>query len=1162
MSDPFLMKHKAISKNAFFFLFAIIVVGFFAAGNQARATNPNSSGPLRVNDVTVTRGSSATIQLIAPSGIAPNGQSYLAMFDSANNCNSGAIYSQQNGCYAWMSPWPSVPTGMSMSNFDWNNYPNSFTLNVPANLAKGTYNMGVGYSAGQFTNGLPPTINESGNGVFLVTITVVDPPAPPAGAFQFTTDQCTASDGATKQGTVNFSYKGVSITVPVTITCPTPPPPPPPTVTLAASPSSITPGASTTLTWTSTNAATCTGTGGTLAWSGPLGLGLAKTPVGGGSQTVFPLGNTTFSMTCKGNDGSSISTSTTVTVTNVTPPLSATLTASPSSGTAPLTSTLAATASGGTGGTYNYTFWSNCSYTGTSVSVASSTCGAPTQKDNSVRGTSDTASTIYPNPGTYRAFVIIENGSSAASASATVTVISPPPTVTLAASPSSITPGASTTLTWTSTNAATCTGTGGTLAWSGPLGLGLAKTPVGGGSQTVFPLGNTTFSMTCKGNDGSSISTSTTVTVTNVTPPLSATLTASPSSGTAPLTSTLAATASGGTGGTYNYTFWSNCSYTGTSVSVASSTCGAPTQKDNSVRGTSDTASTIYPNPGTYRAFVIIENGSSAASASATVTVISPPPTVTLAASPSSITPGASTKLTWSSTNATACVSSDSSNNANLPNTYGNAWDGLGIDAFNKPTSGSLSIAPSKTTTFTLKCTGAGGSDTQSVTVTVYAALSVSLSVSPSSGPSPLTTSLTATASGGPATGTYNFTFWKNCQYSGNVVSVALAVCVSPLQKDDGISTAKDIVNAVTYSPAGKYFPLVIVEHGPGAAGTGANVTATAVATGCTRGATTACSASNSCGTNTGTETCVAGAYGNVWSSCNAVAPTCSGGQTLSASLSAFPSSGSAPLTSALTASASNGNGGTYNFTFWKDCSYSGTSVSEASKSSNCGAPTQKDDNISAIKDTADVTYADAGTFSPLVIIENGSGIPAAAGTSVTVSAAGSTGCISGATQACISSANSCGMTNGTQTCSGGAYGTYGSCVPPSDSLCPATGGYNCTANYSCVQVSSNAEYPDQSSCQTACVPPPSATITSFKSSPATAIVPPETATLSWTSSNATYCSIDHGVGSSLPVNGSARVSPTATTVYTLTCTGPGGSDSQSATVTIGGVGQQEIPPS
>ncbi len=86
-----------------------------------------------------------------------------------------------------------------------------------------------------------------------------------------------------------------------------------------------------------------------------------------------------------------------------------------------------------------------------------------------------------------------------------------------------------------------------------------------------------------------------------------------------------------------------------------------------------------------------------------TFTTTSPLPTVSLSASPLSITSGQSSTLTWSSTNATSCTASG-------------GWTGA------KSTSGTQSVSPTINTTYTLTCTGSGGSASQSVTVTVTAA--------------------------------------------------------------------------------------------------------------------------------------------------------------------------------------------------------------------------------------------------------------------------------------------------------------------------------------------------------------------------------------------------------------------------------------------------------
>jgi hypothetical protein len=78
----------------------------------------------------------------------------------------------------------------------------------------------------------------------------------------------------------------------------------------------------------------------------------------------------------------------------------------------------------------------------------------------------------------------------------------PAPTVNLTASPTSIASGGTSTLSWTSSNAASCTAAGG---WSGPKGLT--------GSVTTSALTvSTSYSLTCTGTGGSA-SASATVTV-------------------------------------------------------------------------------------------------------------------------------------------------------------------------------------------------------------------------------------------------------------------------------------------------------------------------------------------------------------------------------------------------------------------------------------------------------------------------------------------------------------------------------------------------------------------------------------------------------------------------------------------------------------------------
>ncbi|MBI3305422.1 fibronectin type III domain-containing protein, partial [Candidatus Parcubacteria bacterium] len=77
--------------------------------------------------------------------------------------------------------------------------------------------------------------------------------------------------------------------------------------------------------------------------------------------------------------------------------------------------------------------------------------------------------------------------------------------------------------------------------------------------------------------------------------------------------------------------------------------------------------------------------------------------------------------------------------------------------------------------------------------------------------------------------------------------------------------------------------------------------------------------------------------------------------------------------------------------------------------------------------------------------------------------------------------------------------------------------------------------------------PVPAPTLT-LSASPAS-LTSGQSSSLSWSSTNATSCSAPWT--SSTATSGTQAVSPTQTTIYTLTCTGSGGSVSKSATVTV-----------
>ena len=77
-------------------------------------------------------------------------------------------------------------------------------------------------------------------------------------------------------------------------------------------------------------------------------------------------------------------------------------------------------------------------------------------------------------------------------------------------------------------------------------------------------------------------------------------------------------------------------------------------------------------------------------------------------------------------------------------------------------------------------------------------------------------------------------------------------------------------------------------------------------------------------------------------------------------------------------------------------------------------------------------------------------------------------------------------------------------------------------------------------------IPPPTVTLSVFPNT----IIQGEIATLSWTSTFAQTISIDNGLGR-VAIAGSMEISPSATTSYTITAAGPGGTASTSVTIEV-----------
>ncbi len=232
------------------------------------------------------------------------------------------------------------------------------------------------------------------------------------------------------------------------------------------------------------------------------------------------------------------------------------------------------------------------------------------------------------------------------------------PAITLNASPGTVTSGTSTTLSWNAKNASSVSISG------------VGSFPATG-STKVTPTATTKYTATASGPGGTT-SSSTVVSVTTSGQTPTVTFGAQPSS--------IAA----GSSAVLNWT-----TTNATSVSIAGVGTFGPTGSTNVSPSATATYTATASGPG----------GTAASSTTVTVTgVQNAPPTISFSAQPSTITIGATSVLSWTTTNATS---------VNIP--------GLG----NFPASGSTNVTPSATTTYTATAQGAGGTAKASTTVTV-----------------------------------------------------------------------------------------------------------------------------------------------------------------------------------------------------------------------------------------------------------------------------------------------------------------------------------------------------------------------------------------------------------------------------------------------------------
>jgi hypothetical protein len=490
----------------------------------------------------------------------------------------------------------------------------------------------------------------------------------------------------------------------------------------------------------------------------------------------------------------------------------------------------------------------------------------------------------------------------------------------------------------------------------------------------------------------------------------------------------------------------------------------------------------------------------------------SPVPTASLTATASSLESGGSTTLSWNSTNATACAASG-------------GWSGT-LAASGTQSTGALTA----TTTYSLTCTGAGGSSapaTATVTVTT-----------PTPAPTAtLTAAPTGVASGGTATLTWSSTNATACTASGGWSGPLAA---------SGTQPTAALTATTTYS-------LTCT----GAGGTSAVATATVTV------AATPPPVPVPTASLTAAPTAVASGAASTltWSSTNATACTATGGWTGALAVSGTQSTGAltkntsysltctgpggtssvaiaavtilpvptVALTVSPTAVASGGNATlTWSSTNATSCiatnGWSGTLITAGTR--NTGALTTATTyslycvGPGGTSATASATVTISATAIPTATLTaSPTAIPAGGTSTLTWTSSNATACTaSGGWSGTLA-------TNGTQNVSPTANTTYSlTCTGPTGTSPAAT---------ATVTIS----------------PAPTATLTANP----TIVGPSGASILTWSSTNATACTATGGWTGTLATSGTQSTGAlTATTTYSLTCAGPGGtSPAATATVTV-----------
>ncbi|AKM81887.1 TPA: hypothetical protein DD449_02140 [Candidatus Berkelbacteria bacterium] len=302
---------------------------------------------------------------------------------------------------------------------------------------------------------------------------------------------------------------------------------------------------------------------------------------------------------------------------------------------------------------------------------------------------------------------------------------------------------------------------------------------------------------------------------------------------------------------------------------------------------------------------------------------------------------GGSVILNWSQSNATTCYTAGSPTESN--------WN---WNTSSPASSGSSTISNiTQAHTFTLFCNYNWEKFTSAqviLYVTPPQTLTVGITAAPSTGPAPMNVNITATpTSTGFTSETYNYYFWMDCSVAPGYVSGVMK-CGGQLPFAANINTSNSSASHTATYNAGTYNPRVYIERGTKSSTASTSVNYTASAT------------------------------------------------TLSATLSAIPSTGFMPLSTILTAnrdSASTATG-SISYSFWWNCPdsaiTSGAKNSVSNVSHFCGPLTDLDVNDAGYKANAQsftvtsistpanpaTVYVSANMYTARLIIEQGTATP------------------------------------------------------------------------------------------------------------------------------------------------------------------------------------------